>query len=259
MERVMNFMSLANVQKQFWHSLNCSENKIHRSINEDDEFNSLARIDVYRTTARSIHVSVLANVFPVCKQILGHDYFSLIAKKYFHAHPSLSADLNDYGDQFPIYLAELIAARDELKDYLYLSDLAQLEWYIQKSHYSSDNKDLNIESINQQCESQGGHIIFSLQASVYFLKADYPIAEIWQLHQSDNPIDNFQISLQKDYICIYRDEYEVKILTINQHIYTLLLAIKQGNSLMVIAELFDSSEVLNSALSFIVARNWLLV
>jgi len=221
--------------------------------------NAVDRINVYRTTARSLHVSVLESVYPVCEKILGKDYFKFIAKKYFVNHPSLSPDLNDYGEQFPEFLSKLLDSRNELKGFEYLPDLAALEWCIQKSYYSGDDAPLDIQRFQQQCEQYGGDVKFSLASGVFLLETDYPVREIWSLHQQQADSIAIEMPQRGEKICIYRENYEVKLEKIDEYSCRLMLAIKKNSTLSGIADSFESSDQLNAALSFVMSKQWLRI
>ncbi len=255
----MNSLLLVDIQNQFWQALSQSKNTVIDLISTDDEFNVLDRINVYRTTARLLHVSVLESVYPVCEKILGKDYFKFIAKKYFIKHPSLSPGLNDYGEQFPEFLSRLIDARDELNGYEHLPDLAALEWCIQKSYYSGDNAPLDMQRFQQQCEQYGGDVKFSLAPSVLLLDCNYPVHEIWSLHQQQAIRNAIGIPQQGEKLCIYRDAYEVKLENIDEHSYKLMLAIKKNSTLSTIADSFDNGGQLNTALSYVMSKQWLRI
>ena len=124
---------LAKLQNEFWAALTGSSDAVLTSICSEGELKPSARVEIYCTNVRSLHVSVLMSVYPVCEKILGSDYFKQIARKYLKQNPSSSVDLNEYGDQFPIFLKQLIEQRSELADFQYLADLAQLEWMIQEA------------------------------------------------------------------------------------------------------------------------------
>lgn len=255
----MSSPSLPDIQCEFWQALSGANSSIFESILSDEKFVATDRVNVYRETAKSLHISVLASVYTACNKILGEDYFKLIAKHYYANYPSTSPNLNDYGEQFPSYLSMLLNYRYELKDFSYLSELAKLEWCIQKSHYSRDDKQLDIVEFQQQFDLYGGEVKFYLVSSIELLATCYPVTEIWQLHQQDNNIDKVNVSEQLAYICIYRDGYEVKLEKIEHHVYKLMMAVIRNESLSVIAEHFPSSEVLNAALVFVMSKQWLRV
>lgn len=258
-EAIVRRLQLANTQYKFWVALKEADKDILEFIYDDETFDSASRLDVYRATARSVHVSVLSSIYPVCLKILGNDYFKLIAKKYFIAYPSSNPDLNNYGEHFANYLAELASQRDELSEYLYLSDLAKLEWCLHAAYYSKDNDPLDIEQFQNQCAQLGGEIRFDLAYGIELLKSEYPITTIWQQHQDDVELVQVKAIEQSELICVYRENYQAVYKLLDEGTYKLMNMINKGLTLFEIAELFESGEELNVALAFCVNKQWLRI
>ena len=248
---------LVELQKEFWAALTCSDSAVLTSICNEGKLKPSERIDIYRTNVRSLHVSVLMSVFPVCEKILGSDYFKQIAIKYVKENPSHSVDLNEYGDQFPNFIQRLIRQKPELADFQYLADLSQLEWQIQEVYFSADNIKFNMAEFQKACVNQAGEMIFSLQASVSILNSKYPIAELWGMHQSDAAEQEVIVSSQQEYLCVFRDEYQVSLRKINADLYDLMAGIQEGKTLTEIAEIFVDGHRLNAALEKLIKYEWL--
>ena len=62
-----------------------------------------SRLDVYRTIVAENHRSALSDTYPVCEQLVGPDYFKVLAWNYLLKFPTGEADLNLYGKDFPIF------------------------------------------------------------------------------------------------------------------------------------------------------------
>ena len=249
---------LAELQKQFVASLIDADKAVLNSICSKGDLKPAERIDIYRTNVRTLHVSVLMNVFPVCEKILGENYFKQIAIKYVKENPSYSYDLNHYGDRFPHYLQQLIGQRLELAEYQYLGDLAQLEWQIQEVYFSADKVKLNMPILQKKSAEKAGEMVFTLQSCVSILDSNYPIAELWYMHQSDESIQKETIiDDEHQYLCVYREQYQVLLKKINSDLYLLIDQIKQKNTLAKIAEEFSDSHRLNAALEQLIENEWL--
>ena len=261
----MSSPALDEIQRQFWDKLKSpmkdarTNLDLNKLICGNDEFTAIDRLSVYQTTARSLHVSVLEDIYSVCKKILGEDYFNLIAKKYYFLHSSKSPDLNEYGEQFPAYISSLFETRDELKDFLYLSDLAKLEWSIERLRYSFDAETLDIQELRNKCDQYGGQVKFSLIPGLILLQSVYPIVGIWRKHQPDTNYDSVDWFKGDQLICVYRDGYNVELEIINKHIYDVMNGIQQNLSLAEIIDRVENSELLNDALAFVISKNWLRI
>jgi hypothetical protein len=248
---------LARLQHEFWVALTDTDNTVLSSICDEGKLKPSDRIEIYRTNVGSLHVSVLMSVYPVCEKILGSDYFKQIAKQYFKKNPSRSVDLNEYGEQFASFLQQLTGQRPELAEFQYLADLAQLEWQIQEVYFSADNVKLDMLEFQNECANQSGNMSFSLQASVSILESKYPIAELWEIHQSDAATRQEIITNQHEYLCIFRNEYQVSLKKISADLFNLIVAIQERKTLAEIAELFSDSHQLNTALEQLIKNQWL--
>ena len=250
-------LSLTELQAQFWSSARNQAGEIYPLIRSDLGFLPKQRMDVYRTTARSAHVSALMDSYPVCRAILGDDYFKQIAKLYFVQTPSRSANMNEYGDSFPGFIAQLYNQREELRDYYYLIDLARLEWEYQKIYFTANAVTFDIEVFQDNCERLGGEATLALQPCISLVSSSYQIFEIWQMHRSDNIQTKINAAGYRQHLCIYKQGHAVIVDKIDLDVYALLVSVRQNKSLSEIAELFDGRYDLNTALTVAMGRQWL--
>ena len=255
----MNMPSLADTQQLFWSSLTHNRDDVISQITSDDRFHAEQRIEVYRTTARSLHVSVLNDAFPVCRKILGENYFTQIAKIYFKDNPSKSEDLNQYGKTFPDFCEGLIRTREELSEYVYLGDLAHLEWMMQEAYFSCNSVKLDLEAFEMRCRKDPQSLVLSLQKNVSIMSSEYPVLTIWNAHQNVQDCHQQFFLNEYEYSCIHRNGYKVIADYIDTPTFHLLSAINENKSLYEITSLFNESELLNSSLAFCLQKGWLLV
>ena len=248
----MSTLMLDDIQQQFWSGLTSKDASIHAWINTSSSFSQSERMEVYRTTTRSLHVSAIGDDFPVCKKILGDDYFNLIAKKYFLAHPSTSIDLNDYGDEFAAFIENLLIERPELKEYSYLADLAKLEIAVKKAHFAKDEKELSIDG----CEFDENSIL-SIRPDVIIQRSPYPVHIIWQMHQDE--CESIDIGDTKDMylLCVFRQNFDVYVCELDDHVFVLLENISTGYSLGDIISEAGNPMHTNRALKYVLLKNWL--
>ena len=250
-------ISLAELQKQFWSSSRNRENEIYSWIANESGFQPEQRMDVYRTTARSAHVSALMDSYPVCRAILGDDYFKLLAKSYFLQTPSFSTDMNQYGDSFPGHIAMLIGQRKELKDFVYIIDLARLEWEYQKVYFASDAVIFDIDGFQEKCRHFGDRAVLKLQPGISFMSSCFRVFEIWDMHREDKLELQSVTANTRQYMCIYKKDYRVLVEKVNADVYELLVQIQQEKSLAEIANSFQNRYDLNAALTKAINNQWL--
>lgn len=249
--------SLTELQAQFWSSTRNQIGEIYPLIRSNLGFLPQQRMDVYRTTARSAHVSALMDSYPVCRAILGDDYFKQAAELYIVQTPSRSADMNEYGDSFPGFIAQLYDQREELRDYYYLIDLARLEWEYQKIYFAADAVTFDVEIFQRDCERLGGNTVLALQPCVSLMSSSSRIFEIWDMHRSDNVRARINAVRSRQHLCIYKKDYAVVVDKIDPGVYALLVSVRLSKSLSEIAELFDGRYDLNNALTTAMEKQWL--
>lgn len=85
-------------------------------------------LDIYRTIIAENHNSALSDTYPVCEQLVGSDYFKVLAWNYLRTYPTGEPDLNLYGKDFPIFLFEWFTKHSPYIELLYLKDIAAIEW-----------------------------------------------------------------------------------------------------------------------------------
>ncbi|MEM8844422.1 MAG: hypothetical protein AAGB35_05190, partial [Pseudomonadota bacterium] len=169
-------------------------------------------------------------------------------------YSSGSFDLNAYGDNFADFINLLQSERSELESYSYLSDLALLENAISKSHYAQDSQAFNI---NEYHDVLDGNVIFMLRPDVMILKCDYPVHELWHMHQTEDDVASVEKNKESYLIGIYRDQHKVYLCEIDSQVYQLVNLIKQGNSLGDIFTLLNDSSDINAALEYLIVHDWL--
>ncbi len=250
--------SLGMLQKQFWSSLRNLNAEIYPSINGGVQFSPERRMDVYRTNGRSAHVSVLIDAYPVCKAILGEDYFKQVAKLYYKQTPSQNSDMNEYGASFSGFIAQLHVDRKELCDFPYLGDLARLEWNYQQVYYTEDENVFDFQLFQKKCEQYGEEVVLELQPSVFLLSSSYPIYEIWCTHRHDEPCQTIHAIHGSQYLCAYKEKYQVVVEKIDACVYDLLINIKQSKTLSEIADYFQGRYNLNETIETVLKRQWLV-
>ena len=78
----------------------------------DEGFSAGERLRVYRNTCRSTLIETLRLTYPAVERLVGREYFERAAGKFVERHPARNGYLNEYGAEFPAFLAGLKAARE---------------------------------------------------------------------------------------------------------------------------------------------------
>ncbi|UGA36773.1 DNA-binding domain-containing protein [Chromobacterium haemolyticum] len=80
-----------------------------------------AGLAVYRNNYRVGLIDTLAFIYPVCRQLVGGDFFTGLARVFIGGHPSLSGNLHLYGAAF----GDFVAGFEHARELPYLADVAR--------------------------------------------------------------------------------------------------------------------------------------
>ncbi len=135
-------------------------------------------IEVYRNNYRGNLHDALACAYPVIVQLVGDDFFRFLAKKYIEYNQSSSTNMHDYGAVMANFLADF----EPVRQLPYLPDMARLEWACHVAYYADDRVPLSLESLAQIPAARYADLV--LQTAGQVIRSSFPVAAIWQAHQS---------------------------------------------------------------------------
>jgi len=165
-------------------------------------------IEIYRNNYRGNLHDALAGAYPVIKQLLGDDFFRMMALNFIKQYASRSANLHHYGAELADFLTNFEAAQE----LVYLSDVASLEWACHTAYFENDASPLDLAQLAQFSPEQHPYLIFSVHPAARVVRSRYPINAIWQAHQPSASHD-FHIDLDSGHCiamsCRTDDEVQV--------------------------------------------------
>jgi len=153
-------------------------------------------IEVYRNNYRGNLHDALAGAYPVIKQLVGDDFFRMLALRFIEQHPSRSANLHHYGAE----LADFVARFEAAKELVYISDTAALEWACHTAYFVKDEAMFDFHRLAQIPPEQHPNLIFLLHPATRIVRSPFPVYAIWQAHQPGADSD-FHIDLNSGH-CI---------------------------------------------------------
>ncbi|MGD9543472.1 MAG: DUF2063 domain-containing protein [Methylocystis sp.] len=146
------------------------------------------RFAVYRNNICVGLVDALAERFPVCRQLVGDEFFRAMARHYVRRFLPCSPILFEYGDEFATFVSTFEPARQ----LPYLGDVARLEYAVGQSFHAADAAPLPMEKLRALQPERLARATATLHPSAYVLASRYPIISIWKAHLSDderNPLN----------------------------------------------------------------------
>ena len=147
-------------------------------------------IEVYRNNYRGNLHDALTGAYPVILQLVGPDFFRLLARKYIGQHPSVNGNLHSYGER----MAEFVASFEPAQGLVYLADVAALEWACHRAYFAEDAEPFDIDTLAQVPPELHGELMLRIHPSCHIISSCYPVAAIWQAHQKDSDCE-FHIDL----------------------------------------------------------------
>lgn len=190
-------------------------------------------VEVYRNNYRGNLHDTLAGAYPVIRQLVGEQFFRLLAKRYIEQHPSRSGNLHRYGSE----LAEFLSGFEPTQHLAYLPDMARLEWAYHRAYFSDDQPPLDIARLGTRSPHDYGLLRWKLHPGCTLLTSAFPLAAIWQAHQQDSP-ENFHIDFntEAERLLVHRSGLEVEIAHIDAASHHWLMQLHQGHPMGAVSD-----------------------
>jgi hypothetical protein len=134
------------------------------------------RLDVYRQGFASTLTRALRLAFPAVHRLVGDDCFDGAAWRFVHAHPPRSAWLDEYGDEFPAFLARFAPTAA----LAWLADVAHLEFAVVRALHAPDALPLDPRALARLSVEERARIAFVPNPAVRVLSCAHPADEIWR-------------------------------------------------------------------------------
>ncbi|MBS0193588.1 MAG: putative DNA-binding domain-containing protein [Proteobacteria bacterium] len=175
-------MRLESLQRDFaaaLHDRTCTPTLLPSLLDPDGR--AAERVALYRGNLVTAWRKALASAYPVLRAIVGTEFFDALAHVYGHAHPSVSGDLNHFGEHMPAFLADFAPAQS----LPYLPEVAALEWLAHRAHYAADAISVSRNTIAALTPDALLDACFAVHPACTWLDSRFPLATIWRAHQLD--------------------------------------------------------------------------
>src|SRR5439155_15518874 len=115
-------LALHELQRAVYRSLVQQDDGAIRAVVRGDGIPAADRLSIYRNTFYGTLTRALRLSFPAVHRLVGAEFFEAAALEFIKAKPARSAYLDDYGSDFPDFLARFPGAMSVP----YLFDVAEL-------------------------------------------------------------------------------------------------------------------------------------
>lgn len=134
------------------------------------------RLNIYRNTFVTGVTKALRLSYPAIHRLVGADFFESAAAVFLAQHPPRAAYLDEYGEEFPEFLAAFAPA----VSLVYLADVARLEWAVNRAIHAHDAPPLDLARLAALSLEEQARVCFQPHPSVALLRTDYPADAIWR-------------------------------------------------------------------------------
>jgi len=161
------------------------------------------RLAIYRGTAHSTLLNALRLSYPAVRFVLGTDYFDAVAADFIRSEPPTSAYLNDYGERFGAFVAELPATAT----LSYLQDLARLEWAVNRALHAPAVAAMDPARLQGLEPDATARLCFRARPDISVLALRCPAERIWQavLERDEAAMRCIDLSSGVGWVMIERD------------------------------------------------------
>ncbi len=173
---------------------------------------------IYRNNARLLLRDMLKDTFPVTARLVGDAFFDTVARDYMQAFPPDGGDMTDYGAAFPAFLKRLPG----LQNYLYVPDMARLEWAAHAAYLSPLQPPLTTTTLAAAAADPMTLRLF-VQPHVFLLRAGWPIADLWQkITEAEGDLPEMALHADESFTAVYRDDNRIAVWSLTEGGYTFL-------------------------------------
>lgn len=140
-----------------------------------------ARLAVYRNNVVMSLLGVLADTFPVTRELVGDAFFRAMGRDFVRAQPPTGPVMAEYGAGFP----DFIRGFEPAQALPYLPDVARLEWLRLVALHAADAAPLSAGDIAPRLAGAADLSAWRLRLHPSFavLRADHAAVSIWAAHQ----------------------------------------------------------------------------
>ncbi len=232
-------MQLRELQSQLCSEILCGENTSVQTLVEQRGFQATQRINVYRNNIFATLTETLSNIFPVSCAMVGEEFFKSMARIYIRSHTTDSGNLHDFGEHLPSFIESM----PELRNYPYLSALAEIDWACHRAFHSASATALDISSLGDFSPDSYEDLQFEFHPSIHTIKSKFPIFDIWNFATSNGHADTTpDLNSEGQQVLIHRQKSGVKVVNIEDDLFQMINLLRKHKTL---AETFTSILKLN--------------
>ena len=187
------------------------------------------RLSVYRNTFVSSLTNALRLSYPAVHRLVGAEFFEGAAQVFVRERPPSSAYLDEYGSEFPEFLANFSPAAS----LVYLCGVARLEWAVNRALHAPDVATLDVTRLAEVEQVDHDHVRFVPHPSTSLLRSSYPVDTIWRavLAQEDAALGAIDLADPPVWLLVQRLAIGVDVKRLSEPAWRFTEALCRGRSL----------------------------
>jgi hypothetical protein len=243
--------SLAALQKCFLNAIFDANVSEHLDfIQPNVNVSAVEQFHIYKNNVFSQLTKALKNIYPVCFKLVGEDFFNAMAVTYIRENPSVFVDLNEYGENFPPFIAAFAAA--QLLPYL--ADTAKLEWALHRIYGAPDSADFPFEKFAAVATENPDKIIFHLTPLSSLIASSFPIQTILEANYNNAEAETIVLGPPQDYFYfIFRHHFDQQITLLSAEEWWFLSAIQKQTPLNDLCNIANAESLVTKSIQ----NHWL--
>lgn len=231
-------MSLVDIQNAFKDFITSDDKQLTSYIDHKNKINIKDRIGVYKSTSKFVFMHCVKDIYPLCKTLIDEKEFEYLVEDYVCKFPNAQRDVTFYGHRF----SEHIKRYKKSPEWLFLRNLAQLEWAIYNAYYSQNTPPWPSKAFETSSSKSIDSIRLVLNDSVCLISSEWPLLKHYQLLLDDDTFNLPDYSEKSTtYIIVYRKKYRGEAEKLNKDEWDILTSVKKQNSLADIIQTYGSS------------------
>lgn len=220
----------------------------HLAPLDGDALAETARFNVYRNNVASSLTDALAALYPVCRRLVGEDFFRAAARAYLAGAMPERATLIGFAQDFAGFLVGFEPARG----LAYLPDVARLEHAWHRVYHGADSVPVTAADLAGRDGDDLARTVLALPPAHALLMSPHPVSRIWEANQPGRD-GHVRLDAQAggERLYVVRPRAQVEVRRLAPGAFAFLCAVAAGETLgRAMLAAFEADETRDPAATF---------
>lgn len=198
---------LRDMQHQLFEGLYDPQHEAALNLLRPGTRGAAEQLAIYRGSLFGGLARALREVYPVCRKLVGDEFFEQMINRYLPQQRSISPDIADYGETLPDYIAGFAPAAA----LPYLADVARLEWAWHRAINAPNEVLPDATALIAAAGIKTGKLVLQASCSLGLLESKWPLLPIWEANQEDTPDGTIRLVEGEYRYAVWRRQLELHI------------------------------------------------